>query len=191
MNLLDILRMGRRSSADPAPPPGWTGPAGGEIGEAVGVQVELLRSGSVAVLLRGMVAYAEGMEFDLDVIGTGDLKLRDAMLFQLHQPAGRGGKLPRDLIRLGALFADGRRATSLDFLTRRDGPPELDSHPLLVCRRAGGASGRWRFTWWLTPLPPPGPLTFECEWPSSGLPAARVTVDSAHLLSAWARSTHL
>ena len=159
MNLLDILRMGTRSRAPAAPPPEWTGPSRGEIGEAVGVQLELLRSGSAAVVIRGLVAYGSGLEFDLDVVGTGDLDLRDAMLFQLHQRGGRGGRLPRDLIRLAVVLADGTRATSLDFLSpsSRDGEAR---GPTLVCRLAGGSEGSWRFRWWLSQLRPPGNVTY-------------------------------
>jgi hypothetical protein len=65
---------------------------------------------------------------------------------------------------------------------------------------AGSRLGAWgRSKFWATrsrdgwplaleyrvrPLPPPGPLTFVCEWPGRGIPGSRVEVDGAAIRQA-------
>ena len=44
---------------------------------------------------------------------------------------------------------------------------------------------------WLWGLPPPGPLTFTCVWPSHQIPPSQAVVDAALLLAAAARATTL
>lgn len=147
-----------------------------------------MRAPRAIVIMRGAVAYSTGLEFDTDIVGRDDLDLREGLVFQLHQRVGLGRRIPRKLVRLGVAFADGRRATSLDFLSPAEPDGERAAALTLVCQRGGGSGRRWRLSWWLAPLPPEGPVTVECEWPWSEVPASRQTFDAGPLREAAERS---
>ena len=44
---------------------------------------------------------------------------------------------------------------------------------------------------WLWGLPPPGPLTFTCQWPAEQIPPSQAELDAGLLLEAAARATTL
>jgi hypothetical protein len=49
----------------------------------------------------------------------------------------------------------------------------------------GGGGGRsFDQGYWVTPLPPPGPLTFVCAWPAVGITETRTTLDAAPIAQA-------
>jgi hypothetical protein len=41
------------------------------------------------------------------------------------------------------------------------------------------------------PLPPPGPLSFVCEWPAAGIPLTRAQIDAQALIDASARAQEI
>ena len=45
--------------------------------------------------------------------------------------------------------------------------------------------------YWVSPLPPPGPLAFASEWPAFGIPESRAEVDARLLLDAAGDSIEL
>lgn len=63
---------------------------------------------------------------------------------------------------------------------------ELTTVPPLNLTRQGGTAGSWNY--WLWPLPPPGPLTFVCAWPSQGLLPTKAEIDAAPLREAASRA---
>jgi len=38
------------------------------------------------------------------------------------------------------------------------------------------------------PLPPPGPLSFVCEWPAAGIPLSRAQIDGQSIIDAAPRA---
>jgi hypothetical protein len=44
---------------------------------------------------------------------------------------------------------------------------------------------------WLWGLPPPGPLTFACHWPTRQIPASRAQLDAELVLDAAQRAQTL
>jgi hypothetical protein len=52
----------------------------------------------------------------------------------------------------------------------------------------GGGGGRWSHANWVWPLPPPGPLTFVCEWPGLDIPLTRVAMDAERIRDAGGRA---
>jgi hypothetical protein len=101
------------------------------------------------------------------------------------------GALPDDLLRFGVEFADGGRATSLDILARRDpghDPEATPAPPVMSHLGGGGGGGRWSHDVWIWPLPPPGRLTFACEWPALEIPLTRVDVDAETVRAAARRA---
>ena len=52
----------------------------------------------------------------------------------------------------------------------------------------GGRAGNWRQFLWAWPLPPPGLLTFICEWPAVQISVTRRPIDAQEILDAAARA---
>jgi hypothetical protein len=67
----------------------------------------------------------------------------------------------------------------------RDEPPDP---PVLWHLGDGGGGGRWSHNARVWPLPPPGPLTFACEWPALAIPLTRVEIDAERVREAGARA---
>ena len=55
----------------------------------------------------------------------------------------------------------------------------------------GGGGTSCNQTYWLTPVPPDGPLTFVCACAGLGVPETRVVVDGLDLTTASTRATVL
>src|SRR5262249_41204420 len=110
--------------------------------------------------------------------------------WHLHQWIEPGEELPEEFLRFGVQFADERAATNLG---NRPFPlPQADpDHPLLVPNSGGGDDQRYDQQFWVWPLPPPGPLTFVCEWPAFGIPETREEIDAQLVLDAATRSIEL
>jgi hypothetical protein len=164
------------------------GPPDNELGVSVGTRVALVKRDGLAIAVIDLVAYSNGVGGRLavkwkDSAGMGthpmDPRLR-------HGLAG-SGELPPELLRFGAEFADGRRATTVG------GPRPPDSSPdiVLMQRGGGGGSSGWELGFWLWPLPPEGPLTLAVEWPSQGVDLTTAEVDTAPIREASARSEKL
>jgi hypothetical protein len=83
-------------------------------------------------------------------------------------------------------FADGRRATNIG---GHDRPVQ---GPVMWPLRGGGGGGagesRFHQGYWISPLPPSGPVTVVCEWPAVGIPLVRHEVDAQLILDAAERA---
>lgn len=159
---------------------------------AVPLELVIARNERAAVAVTKLGAYPAGFDFDLLIIVADTDDELDPMAMGFHRP-GRRGADRQQMLRFGVQFADGSKVTNLPgreaALARhaqRDGgqPASPVMHPM----GGGGGSGEWRQRFWIWPLPPPGALTFACEWPGAGLELAVVTVDAAPLLDAATRA---
>jgi hypothetical protein len=175
----------------PGPRPPWFGRPDNVLGSAVPVELLLARTPDVAVTVTGVVAYAEGFEL------TCSVRLRHrsdphAWPFDLQgptRPPFKGGELPPDLLRFGLQYSDGAKATSVG--PGRTPPPDPQAAPqgpVLMPQGGGGGGHRWEHQFWVWPVPPPGELTFVCEWPAEGIPLTRVTVDAGLIRAAAERA---
>jgi hypothetical protein len=90
--------------------------------------------------------------------------------------------LPPELLRIGVKFADGRTATNIGGHDRPMGGPVMDA--LRGGGRRGGGESRFHQEYWISPLPPPGPVNFVCEWPAVEIPVARQEIDAQLILDA-------
>lgn len=182
-----------------APP--WTGrPNGAPLG-AVVEYLDLARSDRATVSVAYLDAYPDGLELQIAATGSityEELRKQGAAgvdVFGRHWPTvdDRADVLPPQLLRVGVRFADGRVATSINGHDRPLGGPIL--WPL-----AGGTSSsvpqpghparmRCRQGYWVSPLPPPGPVTIVCEWPVAGIPISSVEIDGQRVIDA-ARQAH-
>ncbi len=152
-----------------------------EVPTALPMNRLLSRTPDVAVALLGLQAYTTGVVFQLaararDVGGAaGENRFGD--LFW-----GRQADAPRFL--LGVEFSDGRRASSLP-LPGRSGD--------LLFHSGGGSGGETSADqeWWLSPLPPEGPLLVVARCPEIGLEETTVELDGTAIRRAGEAATVL
>jgi hypothetical protein len=162
----------------------WEKPESVLAGVAAG-EVLLARSADAAVGVSGFRGYPEGFELTLTVLVRQED--RRGMLFRrLNEPLVEGVTAD-EFLRFGLLFADGSSATNLGgrHYPRPDQQPD---GPLLQQQGGGGGGRRMDMRYWVWPLPPPGRLTFVCEWPAHGIPESRAAIDSQPILDAAARA---
>jgi hypothetical protein len=122
----------------------------------------------MSAVLRDFEAFPSGVRFSLNVrfaVGVFD-------------PLGAFPGTPGGA-HLAVTFADGR--------TGMVEPPGYYLYPaqvILSYFRGSGSAALWTMMIWLSPLPPPGPLTFDIGWPDKGVPITAVTVEAAELRDA-------
>lgn len=175
-----------------APP--WTGrPQGPPPGEVLSEAV-LFDSDTVTLQIVYLDAYPDGFELEIHArttIAWNDLS-RPADsgpdVFGRHWPmvGEPRDELPPQLLRVGVQFADGRQATNIGGHDRPAGGP-------IVWPLKGGGSGRptgsqFRQGYWISPLPPPGPISIVCEWPVAGIPVVHHELDAQRILDAAERA---
>jgi hypothetical protein len=166
-----------------APP--WTGrPQGPPLGAVVS-ELLLARSEQAAVYVDYVDAYPEGFELEIrastsvayhELGREGDGSGPD--VFGRHAPivGERRDVLPPQLLRIGVQFADDRTATNIGGHDRPVGGPVM--LPLRGGGRGGGGDSRFHQGYWISPLPPPGPVGLVCEWPAVEIPVARQEIDA-------------
>jgi hypothetical protein len=153
--------------------------------------VVLIRTEQVAVAVGSVRAYPNGFEFTVhtrlrrgDETGPGGA---DPLERHGHW---RGTQVPEDVLRLGVMYADGRRAATTG------GHPWLhgdgDAERLVLLQNGGGGSDRrWDGDFWVHPLPPEGPVTFVASWLRHGVAEARAELDGAAIREAARRAVIL
>jgi hypothetical protein len=134
------------------------------------------RTDTHAVLVDGLLVYPTGFDFDL------------AVRRHRGQPRHRHHEhLWDDQLRLEVRFADGRAADNGPGRWPRPSGDQLPDPPLLYQSTSGPDGGHV----WLWGLPPPGPLTFACQWPSEQIPPSQAVVDAGLVLQAAERAISL
>ena len=129
----------------------------------------LARTDDLGIGLVGLQVYSTGLTFELAVrirpSAAGDDRGRSLQeLFWDHSPH----RATRFL--LGLEFGDGRRVTNL----RADADG-------IVFHQGGGGGGDTAIdqSWWLSPLPPDGPLTFVVRCPELGIGETATVLDGS------------
>ncbi len=155
----------------------------------------LAASESAELSIGYLDAYPEGFELRIEAdttVGYRDMSREGddhgPDVFGRHWPMGGEPRdsLPPKLLRVGVEFADGRRATNIG---GHDRP--LDGPIMWPLEGGGGGHGdqsSFRQGYWLSPLPPPGPVTIICEWPALGIPLVRHEIDAERILEAAERA---
>lgn len=163
-----------------------------EIPAGVGLAVMLGRADDAAVGITQVEAFSTGFRFTLAV------RLRRArpglvpgglfMLVGSHHHPGREVALEERLL-LGVEYSDGRRASTVEDM-RTLGPGAVSDDEQLVLVQHGGGGGELSVdqAFWVSPLPPEGPVTFVMAWPAFGMPESRTVVDGAIIRAAAGRS---
>ena len=152
-----------------------------ELPTALPMNRLLVRTPDVAVALLGLQAYTTGVAFTLAARARGpeDPAAEDGLGRLLWDH--RGGS-PSFLF--GVQFADGRRASNAWF---GEGDGDLILHP------GGGSGGSASVDqdWWLSPLPPEGPLLVVVRCPEIGLEETATELDGTAIRRAGEAATVL
>jgi hypothetical protein len=154
--------------------PTWSRAPEGTLPGIVPVELLVANTDSHAVLVDGLLAYPTGFDFDLAVRRRPGRPREHR-----HQE-----RIWDDYLRLEVHFADGRTADNdLRRWPRPSGDQPPDP-PLLYQSTLGDEGGHL----WLWGLPPPGPLTFACEWPARHIPPSQAELDAGLILEAATRA---
>lgn len=168
-----------------------TAPAN-EFPAAVGISLLLGRTGDTAVGITQVEAFSTGFRFTLAVrLRRASPKVADGRLFMLISPhLAHDPEVPlEDRLLLGLEYPDGRRASTLDDV-RAAGPGQVPGDDELMLAHEGGGGGELNVdqTFWVAPLPPPGPVAVVLTWPGFGISETRSLLDGAAVRAAGARS---
>jgi hypothetical protein len=184
-----VSRPPAREPEPPQPPrPAWFKPDD-VLGAGVAVGLLIGRNAEAAVAVTQLTAYQTGFEFTVGIVTRLEDR-RHRISWALHHPLDDDEPLPDDFVRLGLQFSDGGVATNVPGRPF----PDIDGEPtgpILLPDGGGGGGRRYDMTFWVWPLPPPGPVTFVCEWPAFHLSESRAEVDAGLILDASARAIRL
>lgn len=163
-----------------------------EFPAGVGVTVLLGRTGDAAVGITQIEAFSTGFRFNLAVRlrRARPEHVRGGLYMLVSSHVRPGVQLPlEDRLLLGLQYADGRRASTLQdtYKFHRDAAPDDEQ---LVMAQQGGGGGDLSVdqSYWVSPLPPEGPVTIVLAWPAFGMPESRTVLDGAAIRAAAERS---
>jgi hypothetical protein len=143
-------------------------------------QVIVARNDEAAVAVGSLRAYPNGFEFTVLIRQRRDDRAEDRWaLDPFGQHSGRGAA--EDVLRLGIMYADGRRvAADRGHDSVADDPGRL----ILNHNGAGGDSLSWHADFWIHPLPPDGPVTVVVSWLEQGITESRAELDGTAIRAA-------
>jgi hypothetical protein len=148
-------------------------PPENEIPVGLAVDTVLARTDDAAIALLAAHVYTTGVSFGLAVrVRAWPRSTRHGLselVFGHESPAGR--------LLLGVELADGRRASNLE--VRGPQPDSTD----MVFLASGGSGGQLSVdqSWWLSPLPPEGPVRFVVSCDGLGIEETTTEVDGTAL----------
>jgi len=155
------------------------GPPDNEVPCAVPISVLLARSDDVAVAVAGLRVFTTGASFDLAVrfrIRPSGLRGHELHHLVTGRRLGDDTGDPDKLLLLGVEYADGRTATTVPAPWRAEGPMD-DDQAMMSPSSGGGGYLSYDQTFWLSPVPPDGPLSFVCAWPALGIPETHRVIE--------------
>lgn len=164
-------------------------PPDNEIPVGVPVSMVIARGDNAAVGLLGVHAYTTGVAFTL----AFRLRRRPAATdTELHALLGgwrTGVDDDRSSLLIGVEFSDARRTFNTD-PTRLGRTPDPEM-PLLQPCAGGGGDISYDQNYFLSPLPPDGPLRLVCRCPAIGIQETIVDLDGTAIRQAGRSSTVL
>jgi hypothetical protein len=132
--------------------PAWDRPSEGTLPATLAVNAVLGQEERAVVAIPTLDVYPNGFQINVQIlVNPSHLQEVQALM---HRP--RLG-----MVRIGVRFADGRvggqgpAGGRLDLAKDEEGIP---TQPFVGFAGGGGGSGMWRFSAWVFPLPPDGPL---------------------------------
>jgi len=165
-----------------------------EFPASVGVTALLGQTPDTAVGITQVEAFSTGFEFTL-VVRVRQLRpslARGGLLMLLSPHQHLGTDIPvQDRLLLGIEYPDGRRASTLNDI-RLQMPGSVTDDDLVLVQHGGSGGERGaNQTYWVSPLPPDGPVDIVLAWPGFGLDETRTALDGASIRAAASRSRTL
>lgn len=170
-------------------------PPENELPAGVGLTVLLGRNDDAAVGITLMESFSTGFQFTLAV------RLREARpglarggLFELIEPGVHADpEIPlSSRLLLGIEYADGMRASTLHDVRMMWPITEVSDQELVLSPCGGSADEQSADQkYWVSPLPPEGPMAFVLAWPAFGMPESQTVIDGAAIRIAAERSLSL
>lgn len=154
-----------------------SGPAQDEVAVLALSSFLLARTDEVVVAVSGISAHSDGLLVSVAVLFADEQKAEDLgwAMQVVNRSPGR--------FRLGCRFSDGRTVATG---TRIAVVPQASEGPVLLLLDAQAAPLKWSGTYWLHPVPPPGPVVLGCQWPDRAIPETLVEIDPQPLIAAAA-----
>ena len=175
----------------PAP---WFAPPAGTLPGVAALELVLAHTDRVAIYIARLLGYPTGFGFDVMVIaapaGQDEQLDMGAALFGHHRRGHHRQLDPLDpeRLRLGVQFSDGQKATNIGTFDDTEDQP---SGPVMHAVGGSGSDREYHQEQWVWPLPPPGRLSFVCEWPAAGIELTRHEIDAQDVLDAAGRAQTL
>jgi len=146
----------------------------------------LARTADAAVAVEAIAVYPGGLSLTL----VSRLRRKDDIQAWRNERMMPGRSTE---VFLGAEYADGRRASSIDHFDpeRFDSADNDVGSPRLVSGSGGGDGGRFDSRYWLAPLPADGDLTLVCTWEAQAIIDARMVLPLADITDAASRPVEL
>ena len=160
----------------------WEGAPDEVRGGLVTIGRTLARTDRTAVELDYVRAYPTGFEFTV-TLRKASVDLNDHPEWWLAARRIDEQEISDRFCRLEVIFSDGLRvsnANEFSGVSVGEAPPEAGI-------RSWGGIGhhrRWVKTYWVWPMPPPGPVTFISEWPAEEIPATETSIEGGSLIAA-------
>jgi hypothetical protein len=153
-------------------------------------EVVLIRTEQVAVAAGSVRAYPNGFEFTVHVRWRREDETAWPGHSDVFERPRRGVGEDGSQLRLGVLYADGRRAATTGGHWR---PPDDDDDGRLFLQQGGGGGSSLGCDWdfWVHPLPPGGPVTLVASWLEHGAAESRAELDGAAIGAAAGRAVTL
>ncbi|KAB2349732.1 hypothetical protein [Actinomadura rudentiformis] len=184
--------------------PSWRGPDDTVMGAILPLNLVLGANEGAAVALREIIVHPEGGMLDIYAVARrADASARQWKAIRSSMNSGceraEYTNAAKRSLRLGVLFRDGSRATTVDCPVdlRFSDDDEEPRPPILgLWRHAEDLSTdeheyvSMRYWLWLWPLPPSEPFKLIVEWPAAGLEESAVEIDGAAVseLTAYTRN---
>ena len=186
--------------------PPWLGAPNGVLPGIVPLELVLARTPQVAMCVTRLGAYPSGFDLDLVTMASHESDQLDPMLFEgrrLRHKRRRDGvdEIPEGMLRFGVEFANGAKATNtsdqpladfaggtMSVMRSWSERPQAPTGPVLSLGGGSGGDAHWRQNIWIWPLPPPGRLTFVCQWPEANVELTRHDIDAQLVLDAATRA---
>ena len=177
--------------------PDWWKQPDDMVGGVVPNIFVVAKTDRLALVLSRILAFPTGFIVNLAILAHRDYKLPDFHPsrvnrftdFRENRP-GWAARRPGGV--LGFRFADGTAIASgeignplqgtrsiSEFATMTQ-PPE----PFIACQGGGGHSRREDWSYWVAPLPPPGPVEVFVRWPAALLDESRIELDAEDIIDA-------
>jgi hypothetical protein len=151
-------------------------PPENEIPVAIPLNAVLARTENAAIALTGLQVYTTGVAFDLAVrVRTWPDDDRGGLSELVFDHGRRGSRFL-----IGVELSDGRRASNLGGRGFEQGASDI------VFQAAGGGGGMLSVdqSWWLSPVPPEGPVRFVCSCAAMDIQETTVELDGTAMARA-------